>query len=206
MTKLGRRDKGMTSWRIAVLAILLGGVTHVFAAEPLSADAPGARQEAAKLDSLPPVPPAPTGHIDHSGRKQKGRASFYSHSFANRKMADGKRMNPNSNVAASKNLPLGSVAKVTNLENGKTATVKIEDRGPYVNGRVVDVAPKVANELDLKEKGVASVEVKPITLPQPDGEVKLGAGAAEASPQEVRDAVEVSKQLTGSKTAETAEK
>ena len=48
-------------------------------------------------------------------------------------------MNPNSNVAASKTLPLGSVAKVTNLENGKTATVRIEDRGPYVNGRVVDL-------------------------------------------------------------------
>ncbi len=113
-------------------------------------------------------------------------------------MADGQRMNPNSNVAASKNLPLGSVAKVTNLENGKTATVKIEDRGPYVNGRVVDLAPKVADQLDLKEKGVAAVEVKPITLPQPDGSVKLGAGAAEASPEEVSEAVEVTKQLTGS--------
>src|ERR1700693_3646232 len=47
--------------------------------------------------------------------------------------------------------------KVTNLENGKTATVKIEDRGPYVNGRVVDLTPKVADELDLKQKGVAPV-------------------------------------------------
>jgi rare lipoprotein A len=115
-------------------------------------------------------------------------------------------MNPNSNVAASKNLPLGSVAKVTNLENGKTATVKIEDRGPYVNGRVVDLAPKVADQLDLKGKGVAPVEVKPITLPQPDGTVKLGAGAAEASPEEVSEAVEVTKQLTAPKPAETAEK
>ena len=63
-------------------------------------------------------------------------------------------MNPNSDIAASKTLPLGSVAKVTNLDNGKTATVKIEDRGPYVNGRVVDLAPKVADQLDLKQKGV----------------------------------------------------
>jgi rare lipoprotein A len=84
--------------------------------------------------------------------------------------------------------------------------VKIEDRGPYVNGRVVDLAPKVANELELKHKGVVPVEVKPITLPQQDGAIKLGAGAADSSPKEVQQAVEVTKQLTTSKTTETAEK
>jgi rare lipoprotein A len=183
----------------------IGGTSSTAAAEPLPPDTPAARQEAAQLDKLPPVPSAPAGHIDHSGRTQKGRASYYAHHFANRKMADGRRMNPNSNIAASKNLPLGSVAKVTNLENGKTATVKIEDRGPYVNGRVVDLAPKVADQLELKEKGVVPVEVKPITLPQPNGGVKLGSGAAGASPQEVSQAVEETKQLTGTKTPETAE-
>ena len=116
-------------------------------AAPLPADAPGARQEAERLNGLPPVTPPPTGHIDHSGRSQKGRASFYAHHFTNRKMADGRRMNPNADMAASKNLPLGSVATVRNLENGKTATVKIEDRGPYVAGRVVDLTPKVADQL-----------------------------------------------------------
>lgn len=197
----------MAVWRLAAaLAILASGATQMAAAEPLPADVPGAKQEAQKLNSLPPVAPAATGHIDQSGRKEKGRASFYAHSFTNRKMADGHRMNPNSNVAASKTLPLGSVAKVTNLENGKTATVNIEDRGPYVKGRVVDLAPKVADQLDLKEKGVAPVEVKPITLPQSDGGVKLGAGAADASPEEVGEAVEMTKHLTASKTAETAEK
>jgi rare lipoprotein A len=194
----------MTVWRLVVGAVLLGGTAY--ATEPLSVDAPGARQEAEKLNSLPPVAPAPAGHIDHSGRKEKGRASFYSHRFANRKMADGHRMNPNSDIAASKTLPLGSVAKVTNLENGKTATVKIEDRGPYAGGRVVDLAPKVADQLELKEKGVVPVEVKPITLPQPNGDVKLGAGAAEASPQEVQQAVRMTRELTGSKSTETAEK
>jgi rare lipoprotein A len=109
-------------------------------------------------------------------------------------------------VAASKTLPLGSVAKVTNLENGKTATVNIEDRGPYVKGRVVDVAPKVAEDLDLGKKGVAPVVVKPITLPQADGGVRLGAGAAGASPVEVSEAVQMTKQLTAPKTAGTAEK
>jgi rare lipoprotein A len=196
----------MTLFRLSLLAVLMGGITYASSAAPLPSDVPGAEQEAERLNNLPPVAPAPAGHIDQSGRKEKGRASFYSHTFTNRKMADGHRMNPNSNVAASKNLPLGSVAKVTNLENGKTATVKIEDRGPYVGGRVVDLAPKVADQLELKEKGVVPVEVKPITVPQPDGGVKLGAGAAGASPEEVSEAVETTKQLTAPKIAETTEK
>jgi rare lipoprotein A len=196
----------MTILRLVSLAFMVGSVTHAMATEPLPADVPGARQAAEQLNNMPAVASAPAGHIDHSGRKEKGRASFYSHRFTNRKMADGRRMNPNSDIAASKNLPLGSVAKVTNLDNGKTATVKIEDRGPYVAGRVVDLAPKVANQLDLKEKGVVPVEVKPITLPQPDGGVKLGAGAAESSPQEVQQAVRTTRELTTSRVAETAEK
>jgi rare lipoprotein A len=196
----------MNIWRAAIAAGWLSGTIFPALAAPLPAEAPGAKQEAERLDKLPPLTSASTGHIDHSGRTEKGRASFYAHHFANRKMADGHRMNPNTNVAASKTLPLGSVAKVTNLENGKTATVQIEDRGPYVKGRVVDLAPKVADQLDLKHKGVTSVEVKPITLPQSDGSVNLGAGAAEASPQEVHQAVEVTKALTASKITETAEK
>jgi rare lipoprotein A len=196
----------MMKWSVLIAAGLLSGSVFGALAAPLPADAPGARREAERLSKLPPVAAAPTGHIDHSGRKEKGRASYYAKHFANRKMADGRRMNPNADIAASKNLPLGSVAKVTNLDNGKTATVKIEDRGPYVGGRVVDLAPKVADQLDIKEKGVSPVEVKPITLPQPDGTVKLGAGAAETSPQEVQKDVEVTKQLTGTATTETAKR
>ena len=200
----------MNGWRAATAAGWVGAgwicmwLPYSTLAAPLPADAPGAKQEAKRLDQLPPLPPAPVGHIDHSGRKESGRASFYAHSFANRKMANGKRMNPNANIAASKTLPLGSVATVTNLRNGKTATVKIEDRGPYVDGRVVDLAPKVANQLDLTHQGVAPVVVKPVTLPQPNGQVKLGAGAADASPQEVQQAIEATKQLTTPN--ETAEK
>src|SRR4051794_37167522 len=141
----------MKNWQAILMAGLLGGtpVAAIAAAPP--PDSAAARQEAKRLNSLPPVVSPNAVHVDHSGRKEKGRGSFYAPHFANRKMADGNRMNPNSNMAASKTLPLGSVAKVTNLDNGKTATVKIEDRGPYVNGRVVDLAPKVAGELNMKE-------------------------------------------------------
>ncbi|MEA2727171.1 MAG: rare lipoprotein [Acetobacteraceae bacterium] len=193
----------MVRWHAAIAAGLLcvaagGAVAGPVPPDVNSQDAPGARQEAERLDKLPPVVPA-TSRIDNSGRKQRGRASFYAKRFTHRKMADGHPMSPNENVAASKTLPLGSVATVTNLENGKTATVKIEDRGPYVKGRVVDLAPKVADEIDLKQKGVTPVEVKPITLPQRDGGVKLGAGAAAASPQEVQQDAEITQQLAAPK-------
>ena len=145
-----------------------------------------ALQEAKHLDQLPPVVPWGKAPIDHSGRNQKGRASYYSANFAHRKMADGNHMNQQANIAASKTLPLGSTAKVINLQNGKSATVRVEDRGPFVAGRVMDVTFKVAQELDLRKHGVVPVEVKPIAVPQPNGEVKLGAGAADLTPQQIR--------------------
>jgi rare lipoprotein A len=120
------------------------------------------------------------GHLDRSGKTRKGKASYYGQNFYSKKMADGTAMDPQSNVAASKTLPLGTKAKVTNLENGKTEEVEIKDRGPYVKNRIVDVSPKTADKLGLKENGTAPVEVKPIEVPQSDGSVKQGAGAAEA--------------------------
>jgi len=141
-----------------------------------------AEQEAVRLDQLPAVP-APRA-ADHSGRKVLGNASFYARHFAGKKMADGRRFNPAADVAASKTLPIGTTAKVVNLDNGKSATVTVEDRGPYVRGRMLDVSPKVAETLSMKQSGVAHVVVKPIAVPQPDGKIKLGAGAAHMTPSQ----------------------
>ena len=74
--------------------------------------------------------------------------------LAHRKMADGDHMNQQANIAASKTLPLGTTAKVINLQNGKSATVRVEDRGPFVAGRVMDVTIKVAQELDIRKHGL----------------------------------------------------
>lgn len=189
----------MIKWRAALAAWLLSGVACAALAGPLPAQSPGAKQEAEKLDRLPPILASRSGHIDHSGRKEKGRASYYARCFNHRKMADGRRLNPDMNEAASKTLPLGSVVKVTNLENGRTTMVQIEDRGPFVRGRVVDLAARPASQLGIKRQGVVPVVVKPITLPRADGTVVLGAGAAEATPKQVRRAVEVTKELIGQK-------
>ncbi len=95
-------------------------------------------------------------------------------------MADGAPMDPRGDNAASRTLPLGTRAKVTNVETGKTAVVTIEDRGPYVDGRLVDLSPATAQKIGITaRKGVAKVVVAPITVPLPDGQVKPGAAAYE---------------------------
>ena len=115
---------------------------------------------------------------DRSGHERVGKASFYARRFAGRKMANGKPMNPHRDAAASKTLPLGTKAKVTNLETGQSAVVTIEDRGPYVRGRIVDLTPSTAEKIGLTRKaGVATVAVAPIEVLLPDGSVKPGAGA-----------------------------
>jgi len=107
--------------------------------------------------------------LDRSGKPRKGKASYYGKKFHGRKMADGTPMDPNSNIAASRTLPLGTKAIVTNLENGKSEVVEIRDRGPYVDGRIVDLTPSTAEKLDMKKEGLATVEVRPIELPRTDG-------------------------------------
>lgn len=102
-------------------------------------------------------------------RTQRGRASFYANHFHGKRMANGQRFNRNSNAAASRTLPLGTQARVKNLENGRTALVTIQDRGPYKRGRVIDVSPRVATQLGMREAGVVMVEVVPINIPSNPG-------------------------------------
>jgi rare lipoprotein A len=124
-----------------------------------------------------PKPP-----LDRSGKKRVGKASFYANRFGGRKMADGNRMSLKDNNAASKTLPLGTTAKVTNLETGQSAVVTIQDRGPYVNGRIVDLSPSTAQQIGITRKdGVAKVVVAPIAVPLPNGDVKLGEAAEDTT-------------------------
>ncbi len=135
------------------------------------------RRPAAPLHE--PVVANPT--LDRSGDRRRGKASFYARMFSGRRMADGTPMQPQSNNAASKTLPLGTTAKVTNLETGQSAVVTIRDRGPYIKGRIVDLSPSTARKIGIDHrKGVARVEVAPIRVPLADGRLKLGAAVADA--------------------------
>jgi len=127
-----------------------------------------------------PVGAAPPGEPEAgSGRTEIGKASYYAPKFDGRTMADGRTYSAEGDVAASKTLPLGSTARVTNLDTGKSAVVRVQDRGPHAKGRIIDVSSKVAQKLDMKHAGVAHVAVKPLAAPQRDG----GAGDAASSSQ-----------------------
>jgi rare lipoprotein A len=118
----------------------------------------------------------PVVHIDRSGRKQVGTASFYASRYSGKTMADGTPMRLYSNNAASLTLPLGTTAKVTNLETGRSAVVTICDRGPYVNGRVIDLSPATARLIGISRKqGLARVEVAPIAIPLADGSIRVAS-------------------------------
>lgn len=137
-------------------------------------------ENAAARDALSSQPAKPK--IDRSGKKQVGEASIYADKFANKKMADGNRMDPNDDNAAHKTLPLGTKARVTNLETGQSTQVTIQDRGPFVKGRIIDLPPSKAKEIGLTlEEGVAKVKVEPIAVPMPDGSTKLVDGASDNS-------------------------
>src|SRR6202166_547436 len=149
---------------------------HPSAALPRESPAVPARHPSAPVHE--PVVANPP--LDRSGYKRLGKASFYARKFSGRKMSDGTTMQPQSNNAASKTLPLGTTAKVTNLETGRSAVVTIRDRGPYIWGRIVDLSPSTAKEIGIDhKKGVAKVEVAPILVPLADGRIKLGAAATE---------------------------
>jgi rare lipoprotein A len=146
-------------------AAMQSGAPSAWAAD----DAPAAEsaQGAAKAPGKP----------DLSGRQRIGKASVYAKRLDGRKMADGTPMQMDSDSAASKTLPLGTKAKVTSLETGRSAVVTIRDRGPYVHGRILDVSPSTARKIGLGPKrGIAKVAVEPITVPLPDGGVKRGDG------------------------------
>jgi hypothetical protein len=91
-----------------------------------------------------------------------GRASWYGPGFVGKKTASGDIFDDNKLTAAHKTLPLGSKAKVTNLSNGRSVRVEINDRGPFVDGRIIDLSKAAAHELGMVEDGVVQVRVDPL--------------------------------------------
>jgi len=88
-----------------------------------------------------------------------GEASWYGPGFHGRLTANGERYDQNAMTAAHKSLKFGTNVKVTNLNNGKSVTVRINDRGPYIDGRIIDVSAAAARSLDMIHSGVAPVRV-----------------------------------------------
>jgi rare lipoprotein A len=94
------------------------------------------------------------------GYNEVGIASWYGPGFHGRKTANGERYDMNAMTAAHKTLPMPSWVRVTNLENGRTAVLRVNDRGPFVAGRIIDVSKEAADELGFLNAGIARVRVE----------------------------------------------
>lgn len=92
--------------------------------------------------------------------KETGKASYYAGNFIGRKTANGETFRKRKLTAASKTLPFGTRVKVTNLNNGRSVKVRINDRGPFVKGRIIDLSWKAAKRIDMLNAGVVTVQLK----------------------------------------------
>lgn len=91
-----------------------------------------------------------------------GEASFYHPSLHGRRTASGRIYRRTSLTAAHRDLPFGTVLRVTNLENGRRVVVEVNDRGPFVEDRILDLSEKAAGELDMLEAGVVEVKIEEV--------------------------------------------
>lgn len=91
---------------------------------------------------------------------QTGKASYYADSFDGKRTASGETFHQRSMTAAHRSLPFGTRVKVVNIANGRSVKVRINDRGPFAQGRVIDLSRKAASKLGMINTGVANVEIK----------------------------------------------
>ncbi|MFH5924535.1 septal ring lytic transglycosylase RlpA family protein [Roseomonas xinghualingensis] len=160
----------MKSWMIALFCAALGLAGTGSSALMARTAGDGAKRAEARASRHAPVSPTsrnrPRPHrSQHAGRTQRGQASIYSNRLHGKRMADGSRFDAQSNTVASKTLPLGSRARVTNLSNGRSVTVQVRDRGPHRRQRILDVSPGVARRLGMGHTGTAMVSVEPLSAP-----------------------------------------
>ena len=100
------------------------------------------------------------GPVRMAGTSQFGKASWYDQ--VGGPTASGECLDTVTATAAHRSLPLASYAKVTNLDNRSSVIVKINDRGPYIRGRIIDLSPRAADVLKMKPAGVVAVVVEPL--------------------------------------------
>ena len=117
--------------------------------------------------SLPP--PAPMPVPEQAFFSQVGTASWYGGFHHGRKTASGERFNMHEMTAAHRALRMGTVLRVTNLDNGRSTMVRINDRGPYVHNRIIDLSAAAARELGMKQDGLARVRIEAFAADQRDG-------------------------------------
>ncbi len=108
---------------------------------------------------------------------EDGLASWYGGKFHGRMTSSGEVFDTNTLTAAHRTLPFGTVVKVTNLDNGKSVQVKINDRGPFVDGRIIDLSRAAAEALGMIDSGVAHVSLQIVEFVSPSDLYAIQVGA-----------------------------
>jgi len=117
-----------------------------------------AHKKHARMPAPPPVP--------QPGYTETGLASWYGHPYHGRPAADGEIYDMDTLVAAHRTLPFDAWVRVVNLTNSKSVEVRVIDRGPFVDGRIIDLSHAAAQAIDLIGPGVAQVRIEVIRLPE----------------------------------------
>ena len=117
----------------------------------------------AKGPSLADAQPLTDDGSGMSDFHQTGRASWYGRGFHGRRTANGERYDMHALTAAHRTLPLGSYVRVTNPATSRSVVVRINDRGPYARGRVIDLSMAAATALDMRHTGTARVQIEGLT-------------------------------------------
>ena len=132
--------------------------------------------------------------LGQTGYTQEGNASYYADKFHGRTTASGERYDTGKNTCAHMVLPYGTMLKVTNLGNGKSTIVRVNDRGPFAPNRIIDLSRKAAEEIDLVRTGVAKVRIETVAAtaePQPAAQTTAEtptASTPEKEPAPAREA------------------
>lgn len=110
---------------------------------------------------------ASTSFVAPATAQSVGHASYYGKELAGRKTASGERFNPGGLTAAHRSLPFGTQLKLTNKQNGRSVVVRVNDRGPFVRGRVIDVSFGAAQALGFAGRGVTQLLIEPLNGARP---------------------------------------
>jgi peptidoglycan lytic transglycosylase len=120
-----------------------------------------------KASATPPKRGRLTDNVGSAIYTEEGNASWYGPPFHGRKASNGEVYDMNKLTAAHRTLPFDSIVRVTNLNNGKTTTVRITDRGPFVDNRIIDLSKAAAQEIESIGPGVVPVRIEVLSGPDP---------------------------------------
>nr|MBF0682240.1 septal ring lytic transglycosylase RlpA family protein [Pseudomonas sp.] len=116
----------------------------------------------AERPSPAPAPAEPPPPVREQSFSQTGKASFYARMHHGQRTANGETHDQNALVAAHRSLPFGTRVRVTNLANGKQVVVRINDRGPFRRGRIIDVSRAAAAQLNMIDAGIVRVRIEAV--------------------------------------------